>query len=177
MTNEVPMNSPEKQEALDDNARKFIITPLDNSFFDDKNVTSFDLVVDWLETDEASEKKLAYKIFDDGATQILLISKVTQDDGNRKTVKEPLTDEQYRDMLAESVLHLEKNRREFRLVQSGVEYDMKYDVFADAKLCILEVDAKDDNRRAAFNAEDYPDELEEVTGNMDYYGYRICGVL
>lgn len=177
MANETPTNSPEKLEALDDNARKFIATPLDDSFFDGKDVTSFDLIVDWLETDEASEKKLAHKTFGDGATQILLISKATQDDGSRKTIKEPLTDKRYREMVANSILHLEKNRREFRVVQNGVWYDMKYDVFADGKFHMLEVDTEDNDKRIAFNIDDFPAELEEVTGNRDYYGYHICSVL
>jgi len=177
MTTEIPTNSPEKREALDDNARKFITAPLDDSFFDDEEVTSFNLVVDWLETDEASEKKLAYKTYKDGKKQVLLISKVTQAGGNRRTVKEPLTNERYREMLVDSMLHLEKSRHEFRVAQNGVEYDIKYDVFADGKLYMLEVDASDDHSRAAFDREDFLSELVEVTGNMDYYGYRICGVL
>lgn len=178
MTNETtPTNSPENEPAIDDNARKFLSQPLDDSFFDGKQVTSFKLVVDWLETDEASEKKLAYKTFDDDTTQILLISKVTQHDGSRKTVKKPLEEEHYRELTSDSVQHLEKNRREFSVVQNGVKYDMKYDVFADGKLYILEVDAESDDDRVAFSQDDFPADLKEVTGNLSYYGYRVCGIL
>lgn len=178
MTKETtPAQSPEKEPAIDDNARKFLSQPLDDSFFGDKQVATFDLVVDWLETDEVKEKKLAYKTFDDGTIQILLISKVMQDDGSRKTVKEPLTEERYRELSCDSTLHLEKNRREFSVEQDGVKYDMKYDVLADGKLHMLEVDAEDDDDRACFQPDSFPTELEEVTGNLDYYGYRVCSVL
>lgn len=177
MTNEIPTNSPEKVVGLDDNARKFIVSPLDDSFFDDKSVTSFDLIVDWLETNEVSEKKLAHKIFDDGTEQILLISKATQTDGSRKTVKQQLTEEQYRELSKDSVLHLEKNRREFTVIQGGVSYDVKYDVFSDGALHMLEVDSKNDEDRDSFDVNSFPGKLDEVTGNMDYYGYRVSKML
>jgi hypothetical protein len=177
MADEHSINTPEKRETLDDNARKFITEPLDAQFFDDKLVTSFTLVVDWLETDESSEKKLAYKTFDDSNTQILLISKITHADGSRKTLKEPLTSAQYDELAGESVLHLEKKRYEFKYEQAGNEFELKYDVFADNKLHMLEVDAAGDDMRAAFTPEEFPATLSEVTGNLDYYGYRVCGVL
>lgn len=169
--------NPEKELVVDDNARKFLSQSLDDSFFADKQVISFDLVVDWLETDETSEKKLAHKTFDDGSTQIQLIAKVMRDDGVRKTVKEPLSEERYRELTTDSILHLEKKRCEFSIEQNGVEYDTKYDIFADGKLHMLEVDAKNNDDRVSFNPEDFPAKLEEVTGNLKYYGYRICNVL
>ncbi len=173
---EIPTNNPEKGEALDDNARKFITEPLDAQLFDDKQVTSYTLVVDWLETNKASEKKLAHKTFEDGTVQILLITKLTRG-GNRKTVKEPLTEERYHQLAAGSLLHLEKTRHEFSYVQDGVTFSMKYDMFAGGTLHMLEVDAPGDDERVAFSPSQFPGGLGEVTGNLEYYGYRICAVL
>lgn len=175
MTIDIPNNSPEKREALDDNARKFTTVLIDQHFIDSLRPTSFTIIVDWLETDVSKEKKLAHKTFEDGTTQILLIAKETQD-GNRKTVKKPLAQERYNELVSESVLHLEKKRYEFKYDQNGKEFELKYDVFADDKLHMLEVDAASDDMRAAFAPEEFPSPLSEVTGNLNYYGYRVCSV-
>src|SRR5690349_5015660 len=100
---------------MEDNARKFIVEKIDNDFLNDNNAVSFVLSVDWLKTDENSEKKLAHKRFENGDIQILLISKVTEGN-NRSTDKKKITQEEYEGLLKSSVLHLEKKRSEFKLI-------------------------------------------------------------
>jgi hypothetical protein len=173
MSVEIPTNNPEKKETLEDNARKFVTETLSTEFLEEHNASSFTLTVDWLETDEDKEKKLAYKEFDSGDVQILLITKVTED-GNRTSEKEKITEEKYRELLALSKLHLEKKRYEFEYVQNGVPFSLKYDEFDDERLRILEVDASTEEERSAFNPDAFPSGLNEVTGDMRYYGYRVA---
>lgn len=161
---------------LDDNARKFVTEPIPSDFFEGLRVKSFTLAVDWLEADEDYETKLARKTFDDGTVQILLIRKQTTDEG-RKTTKEPLDEGRYRELLTQSILHLKKHRRELTYEQGGVSFEIKYDVFTDGRLHMLEVDAFSDEDRTNFVPEDFPAELQEVTGDISYYGYRVCGIL
>ncbi|HSW91356.1 MAG TPA: hypothetical protein VLG09_01780 [Candidatus Saccharimonadales bacterium] len=176
MSAEIPTNNPEKKETLADNARKFITEKLSTEFLEEHNASSFMLTVDWLETDEDNEKKLAYKKFEDGDIQILLIAKTTQD-GNRTSEKQKITEEEYREHLAHSKLHLEKKRYELEYVQNGIPFSLKYDEFGDEKDRILEVDASTEEERTAFNPSDFPSGLNEVTGDMQYYGYRVAEVI
>ena len=177
MTAEITDSNPEKREVLDDNARKFITEPVSSSFFEDMQPNTFTLIVDWLQADPVSEIKLAYKTFADETTEILLISKITQDDGTRKTVKKPIDADKYRNLLTGSKLRLEKTRRELSYTQAKVTFDVKYDIFADEKLYMLEVDAATNSDRDAFEPENFPFGLREVTGNLNYYGYRVCDKL
>jgi len=176
MTEETPKNKLEKKEVLDDNARKFIIDAVDPALLEKSNVSSFTLIVDWLETSEDNEKKVAYKKFDNGNIQILLISKVTKD-GHRTSEKEKITEEEYKDLLASSVLHLEKKRYEFEYTQNNTSFSVKYDEFDEGKLCMLEVDASSEEERNAFIPSDFPNTLTEVTGELRYYGYRVASVI
>jgi CYTH domain-containing protein len=164
--------NPEKQ-ILDDNARKFICGLLDPSDLSFGEVTSFTLVTNWLETGEDNEKKLAYKIFENGDIQILLIAKVTKD-GKRTTEKQKITTEEYDELLASSILCIEKTRHEFDYEHNGVLFSLKYDEFGESKPNVLEVDASTDRDRNSFDIEAFPAELTEVTGDMSYYGYRIA---
>lgn len=143
---------------------------------DQNGASSFTLIVDWLETGEDNEKKVVYKKFDNGDTQILLITKVTKD-GNRTSEKEKITEEKYNEFLNSSVLHLEKKRYEFPYTQNNISFSTKYDEFAGGKLCMLEVDAANEEDRNAFSPSDFPTELTEVTGDMQYYGYRVATLL
>lgn len=158
---------------MEDNARKFIVEKINSDFLKENSSVSFILVVDWLVTDENSEKKLAYKKFDNGDIQILLISKVTKD-GSRVTDKKKISEAEYKELLGSSILHLEKNRHEFNYVQNGTTYSMKYDEFKNGGLCILEADASNEDERAKFDPDSFIYKLSEVTGDMRYYGYRIA---
>jgi hypothetical protein len=173
---EIPKNNPEKKEKLEDNARKFTTEALDLEFLEDNNASSFTLTVDWLETGEDTEVKVAHKKFDDGKVQILLIAKTTQD-GNRISEKEEISEERYQQLKTSSALHLEKKRYEFEYAQNGTRFSVKYDEFADGKLNMLEVDASSEKQRESFSPTDFPAELEEVTGDMRYYGYRVAEVI
>ena len=172
----IPTSTPVKKEALDDNARKFTLVGLDAAFLDQNDASSFVLTTDWLETDKDSEKKLARKKFPDGSVQMLLISKVTKD-GKRTSVKEKISDEKYNELKSSSILQVEKMRYEFNYSQDGTEYEMKYDEFANSELRILEVDASSEQSRDSFNPASFPAELQEVTGDIRYYGYRVAEII
>jgi len=173
---EIPTNNPERKEVLEDNARKFTLGTLDPMLLNEHHAASFILTVDWLETEEANEKKVAYKQFTTGDVQILLIAKVTKK-GNRTTTKEKISEEEYSELRTASVLHLEKKRYEFDYVQNDMAFSMKYDEFTDSRLRILEVDATNEATRDAFRPQNFPTKLNEVTGDIKYYGYRVTTVI
>ena len=177
MTAEIPQTKPEKEkkEVLDDNARKFVVEPIDVSFLEANDATSFRLTVDWLETNEGNETKVAYKDFGDGNVQILLIAKSTVD-GNRTSSKKKITQEEYEELKQSSVRHLDKTRHEFEYTQNGTPFSMKYDEFTESDLRVLEVDASSEEERDSFSPNDFPVQLTEVTGDMQYYGYRVTEV-
>ena len=176
MPGEIPTNTPEKKENLDDNARKFITETVDPKFLEEHHASSFTLITDWLETGEDNEKKLAYKEFDSGEIQILLIAKVTKN-GSRTSEKEKITAAEYAERISSSILRLEKKRYEFTYTQNDISFSVKYDEFAGDKLRILEVDASSEEERNSFNPHDFPVHLTEVTGDMRYYGYRVASVV
>jgi hypothetical protein len=176
MSVENPTTSPEKKEILDDNARKFIVETIDLPFLDAYAASAHTLTVDWLETEERNEKKLAYKRFDNSDSQILLIAKVTEN-GDRKSVKDKITEDEYQELTPASILHLEKRRYEFDYTQNDTSFSMKYDEFTDSTLRILEVDASSDDTRNAFDPHLFPHQVTEVTGDLRYYGYRVVAML
>ena len=169
-------NSPEKVQILEDDARKFLVAKIDQNFMSQLDVTSFVMTTDWLTTDEDSETKLAHKEFDDGRLQILLISKLTVD-GKRTSRKEQITQEEYDNFLNSSILRLKKKRHEFNYTQKGIVYDVKLDEFDNSPMSILEVDSGDEDDRLDFDPTTFPGELNEVTGNINYYGYRIASTV
>lgn len=176
MSEKLPINTPEKSELLDDNARKFVVEAIDHEFLDENETTSFTLTVDWLETGEANEKKIAYKAFDTGDIQILLISKLTKD-GKRTSQKDKITKEEYEELLSSSVLHLEKKRHEFEYIQNNISFSIKFDQFSEGRLYILEVDAPSEEERSHFDPSAFPAKLAEVTGDIRYYGYRVADII
>ena len=174
---EIPTATSEKKETLDDNARKFTLDGLSPAFLDENGADSFVMTTDWLTTDEDSEEKLAYKKFKNGQVKILLIKKVMDNRGKRKSVKEEIDQERYEELKTTSILQVEKTRYEFAYPQDGTTFSIKYDEFADSELRVLEVDAKDDNERELFNKTKFPVVLAEVTGNLDFYGYRVASLV
>lgn len=176
MSKTLPVNTPKTSELLDDNARKFVVEVIDHALLEKNEVSSFTLTVDWLETGEDNEKKVAYKKFDNGDIQILLISKLTEN-GKRTSAKEKISEETYKELLNSSILHLEKKRHEFEYVQNNTSFSIKFDEFADGGLYILEVDAPGEEERSLFNPNDFPAKLTEVTGDTRYYGYRVADML
>lgn len=176
MSAEIPVNKSENKEIIDDNARKFIVSNSERNFLNDQDVTSYDLITDWLELNEDNEKKLAYKKFDNEEVQILLISKVTKD-GNRTSIKERIDKEQYGKLLKSSILHVQKRRHEFEYVQNDITFSIKFDEFSQSDLLILEADADTEEGRNSFDAVNFSNGLTEVTGDVRYYGYRVAGVI
>lgn len=176
MLEKLPVNTPKKSTLLDDNARKFVVGVINHEILEKYDASSFNLIVDWIETGEDNEKKVAYKQFDNGDIQILLISKVTID-GNRTSEKTKITEEEYRELLGSSILHLEKKRHEFEYTRNNLSFSIKYDEFEGGELRILEVDAPNEEDRSSFNPNDFPAELSEVTGDVRYYGYRVANII
>jgi hypothetical protein len=164
-----------QKDIVDDNARKFLVKPLDAAFLE-KSKTSFLLATDWLETGEDSERKVAHKTYTNGEIKIFLISKTTKD-GRRISERQPISQEEYAKLLEESVSHLEKMRYEFDYEQNGTVFDVKYDVFSNSDLRVLEVDAATEEERNSFELSDFPSKLTEVTGEMQYYGYRVASIV
>ena len=169
--------SPEQQkEVLDDNARKFVLDSLAPTFIEEGNEVVFLMTTDWLETGQDTEKKLAYKKFRNGDVQILLIAKVTKD-GHRTSEKTKINEAQYNDLLKQSICRVQKIRHEFQHTQNGVVFDVKYDEFIDSPLRVLEVDAGSEKEREAFNPTDFQAGVSEVTGQSEYYGYRVASII
>ena len=175
---EIPtQNSPQKQGATADDARKFIVDEIDPSLLEGDTATSFTLTTDWLETGEDDEKKIAHKAFADDTAQTLLIAKVTVG-GKRTADKHEITSEEYTQLLHSSTVHVEKKRYEFTLEQNGAVFDAKYDEFTGPHgLRVLEIDASDEEARDAFNPAAFPGKLTEVTGDRSYEGYRAASHL
>lgn len=167
--------SREKSELVDDNARKFAVEELDESLLQGTGAVSFVLTTDWLETNRDSETKLAHKVFDSGEIQILRIKKV-MNGSKRESEKHSISDEEYRELLTSSILRVQKERHEFNYIQSGIKFSMKYDIFSESSLRILEVDAPNDEERDAFDPVAFPGKMMEVTGDLGYYGYRVAGL-
>lgn len=165
-----------QQEALDDNARKFVIEPMSNLLLEENGAVGFLLSVDWLEIDKNEERKIVYKKFDNGDTQTLQISKTTRN-GKRVSQKVKISKQEYDELLNSSVRHLEKRRYEFEHIQDGKVFDIKYDNFIGSDLHILEVDATTEEDRYTFNTDNFPSALSEVTGQLQYYGYRVTDTL
>jgi hypothetical protein len=180
MTNKSQLDKQPQQERqreiLEDNARKFTVKILSPALLQELDASGYALTTDWLETGEDTEKKVVSKRFQNGDTQLLLISKVTKD-GNRTSDKQKITDEQYAELLGLSILRVEKMRYEFDFVQHNTPFSMKYDEFSNTQLCVLEVDAASDSERNSFNPKEFPSELSEVTGDIRYYGYRVAGIM
>lgn len=176
MTTLSELENTAQPQPVEDNARKFLVEPLDSKFLE-KAKSAFLLTVDWFETGEDNEVKVAKKTYEDGTVKTYLVSKITKD-GSRETVRREITDEnEYLKLLEESVCHLEKMRYEFDYEQNGTVFDVKYDVFSDSDLRVLEVDADGEEERNAFELNDFPSELTEVTGEMQYYGYRVASIV
>lgn len=176
MSENLTSDTPEINKPIDDNARKFVSSPIDQQFLQENNANSFNLIVDWLETGEDNEKKIAYKKYDNGDVQILLIAKHTVQ-GKRSSIKDKITEDDYRHLLDSSILRVEKRRHEFKYIQNDISFSINFDEFADSELYILEVDASNEEERSSFDPAAFPAKLAEVTGDISYYGYHVTGVI
>lgn len=171
---------------VSDNARKFIVAPVDPELIPENNSFVHDLTIHWVSTEPNFEVKDVKKINarDEMDGAILRIIKTTYEDGSRETVREPIslseflrTTEQFPDMP-----HLEKRRTEFFVVQNGKPFLIKYDEFAGNDLRMIEVEidprthmTEDDLVR--FDPNEFFGVEEEVTSDARYKGYRIVETL
>ncbi|MES2213292.1 MAG: hypothetical protein V4473_00450 [Patescibacteria group bacterium] len=161
---------------MDDNARKFIVEKIDQKFLIQNNSISFNLIIDWIETAEDKEKKVVFKTFETGETQIFFVSKIITN-GNRISDKKKISEDEYKNLLDTSILHLEKKRHEFNFIQNSISFSLKYDEFASEKIRILEVDSENSEERNLFNPNTFPYRLTDVTGDKSYEGFRIVKML
>jgi hypothetical protein len=167
--------SKEKQ-TIDDDARKFVVPRLESSVFSGSDTVSYNLIIDWIKVDGEVEQKIVRKEFQSGEVTILLVTKPTGV-GNRKTDKEKISEEKYKEYLLTSKRHIEKRRYEFKIVQNGVTFLLKYDEFKGGTTRMLEVDAASAAERKLFDPSKFPSNLAEVTGNEKYYGYKMADML
>jgi len=170
---ETPKKNPEKKETVDDNDRKFTLPTIDAQFLADHSARSYLLVTDWIETNEADETKVAYKKFNDGSVEILLIAKVSDGD-NRTAQKTPISEDEYKRYLGHTTVHVEKTRFEFEFVQDDTAFAMKYDEFTDSALRVLEVGAQTPADRTSFRPSAFPYPLKEVSDDPSFTGFRVA---
>lgn len=159
---------------MDDNARKFIT----DHRFEIENYTtiSYVLTIDWILTEDTCEKKIVSRKSDNMGIELLYIEKKTAD-GQRVSQKRKITQLEYDELHLSSTIHIEKKRFEFTLLQNDILYTLKYDVFMGGKLCLLEVGAGTKMERDEFQPEYVKGIVKEVTSDMQYYGYRVIGIL
>jgi CYTH domain-containing protein len=166
-----------KTETLDDNDRKFTLGRIDLAFLQGKSATSYNLVIDWIKVGDGVEEKIVRKELASGEIQILKVSKPTGT-GNRQTEKTPITEEEYKKLLPQSIHHVEKKRYEFKVVQKGLVYKVKYDEFKGSNFCMLEVSGENGVDKKNFDPTQFTGgTLKEVTGNSQYYGYQMAETL
>jgi hypothetical protein len=92
-------------------------------------------------------------------------------------VKEKITGEEYNTLLSSSILRVEKRRHEFEYIQNDIAFSVNFDEFTAGGLNVVEIDASNDEEKNIFDPSDFPAKLAEVTGDMNYYGYRIAHIL
>ncbi len=172
MPKDIPTIKSENKEVLEDNARKFVVRGISQDLLKDSKSSL--LTVNWLETNENDERKIISKEFSDGDKQLLLVSKVSKD-GNRISERRKIDQVEYETLLKQSILHISKRRYEFKVTQNEIVYAIRYDEFQNSELRVLEVDTSKDFDRTKFDPALFPAELTEVTGNLEFYGYRVAG--
>ena len=177
MTGEIPTATPEKKEALDDNALKFIIGDIDLSSVTDNDVTAYLMTTDWIDIGADDEEKLVIKHYTDGTIDWLRIKKVIDESGGRKSKKVPISEMEYIAALVDSKITVVKTRTDFTYTQNDIVFKLTYDEFDGSPLRIMEVDAKDEQQRISFKPTMFPAGLESVTGDIRYYGYRVADML
>jgi hypothetical protein len=177
MDTEQPAKTPEKKEALDDNALKFIIDEINPVTIASGEITSYEMTTDWIHTGVDDEEKLVLKQYDDGSVKRLRIRKERDSEGGRKSVKTPLSENEYLSLLVHSKITSTKKRTDFIYQQNGTQFVMTYDEFTGSALRILEVDAENPTLRQKFKTALLPAELKSVTGDLRYYGYRVTDML
>lgn len=196
---EIPKTNPEqekKEAGVDDNARKFIVGPIDKSFLEKSGVSSTKLIIDWVDRSiindffsrdelelidegDETEVKLAYKEdLNNRNIEILLIAKIIYKNGTRKKIPKHLDKEKYenfKESLEPTSPHLEKIRHEFTYTQNDVPFPVKYDEFVGSDLRMLEVEDSSEGKH--FDSDNFPIELREVSDDPRYSGYRVAEVI
>lgn len=183
MSAEIPSNSPEKDKMTDDNARKFVVGDIDTDFLLSREELAYFLTTDWLKMDDDYEVKVVCKKYEHGDVERLLIEKIRNEDGRTAVPpKKKLSEDEYESLRKRSICHVDKIRHEFKYQQGEqgssdkIELAVKYDEFVNSTLRILEVDADSDAERDLFDKDAFPYALKEVTGKMEYYGYRVADI-
>lgn len=190
---ELPPKPEREQKQVDDNDRKFVLTPVEDGEFNPVYEKAYDMTTWWLIAEDNREKKLVHKVFHSGVEEYWLITKKT-DGKNRKSDKVLLytdadTDAEVDADALKGIMELvgnrddssRKARYELSYVQGDIKYNLKYDVFIDSYLRVLEVDSvsKRAEERDAFDPRAFEGlfqhsfALEEVTGQAAYTGHNV----
>lgn len=183
MSAETPNHSPEI-ESKPDNDRKFVVTSgaIDHAKLTEESPEEYDMTVDYTVINDYGggnyeEEKIARKVYDDGSEKILKIAKVKLN-GNRDAKKAAVAPEKYADLVTGSVKHLFKRRHELVYrQQDGAEFPIKYDILENGKLYMIEVGANIVAIGGAFNIDEFPADLVEVSGDKDYEGHQMVDTL
>ena len=171
---------------VSDNARKFIVDPIEPELIPVNNSFVHNMVIHWMSTEPRFEVKVVKKINarDDMDGAILRIMKTTHEDGRRETTREPIPYGEFLEVCERfpDTPHLEKRRTEFFVVQNDKPYLIKYDEFSDSDLRMIEVEidprakmTEDDLN--GFDPAEFFDVRDEVTADPSYKGYRIVETL
>lgn len=187
MSNLPPVQESEPRP-VDDNARKFIVTPIDPESIASVRVAAYDMTVYWTDTGVDTETKVVRKVYVDEQREdeILHIKKKKSADGTRKSLKTPISLREFEltpfDYPGMPVLG--KKRTELTVIQDGDDYVLKYDELVNGTFFMFEAeppkwigDANKDEYIANFDPSRFFEVIEEVSGNPDYEGYRIVETL
>lgn len=193
-------NFPPSQESepkpVDDNARKFIVRRLDPEIIATNGTLSYYMDVYWTDISQDSETKFVRKIFrkvkkDD---QLLRIRKEKSLDGRRKSIKTPITQDEF-DFVSDlfpGIPGLRKRRTELSVMQGDDEYVLKYDEFTagshfdfgEGTFFMMEVEPptslSETDSEAYLDGFDHTgffDLIGEVSGEPDYEGHRMVETL
>lgn len=183
MSAEIPNYSPET-ETKPDNDRKFIVTSgaIDLKTLTDETLEEYDMTVDYTVINDHGdgnyeEEKIARKVYDDGSEKILKIAKEKLN-GNRSAKKMAVTTEEYPGLVTNPLKHLFKRRHELIYRQhDGAEFAIKYDILENGKLYMIEVGPNIAAIGGAFNMDEFPAKLIEVSGDKDYEGHQMVDTL
>ena len=170
--------APVRATLTEDNARKFLAGPFSPKFLEQHSAIEFSLATDWLFGESACEIKAVCRKRVNAQARYHLITKFSSG-ANRLSHKFELAEDAYCRLIKSSCARLEKQRWEFSFLQDGVLFSLKYDRFDIGDCYVLEVDAANGQQhvRQSFHADFFPYTLEEVSGDMRYYGIRMVETL
>ena len=182
----LPPSIETEPKQVDDNARKFIVEPIESDLIAPDRSKVQDMTFHWTDTRADFESKVVEKlyVYEDKEPEIRQIAKKTDEQGKRKSTPEDIARGTFLQVCADfpDMPHLEKRRTEFFVLQNGISYRLKYDEFTGYNFYMVEVDTNPaadmtDQDLSDFDPSDFFVSIAEVTGEPAYTGYRIVETL